>query len=107
MHVGQLGQLFAFDGACIGAAGVHTGVVQRDLEQVFVEGRAVLEVQLFLAVLDLVQRRLGDVDMAALDQIGHLAVEEGQQQGTDVGAVHVRVGHDDDAVVAQRSLSGL
>jgi hypothetical protein len=45
-------------------------VVQRDLEQVFVEGRAVLEVELFLAVLDLVQRRLGDVDVAALDQSG-------------------------------------
>ncbi len=54
-----------------------------------------------LAVLDLVQRRLGDVDVAALDQVRHLAVEEGQQQGADVGAVHVRVGHDDDAVVAQ------
>ncbi len=38
---------------------------------------------------------------AALDQFGHLAVEEGEQQGADVGAVHVRVGHDDDAVVAQ------
>jgi hypothetical protein len=34
-------------------------------------------------------------------ELGHLAVEEGQQQRADVGAVHVRVGHDDDAVVAQ------
>jgi hypothetical protein len=39
--------------------------------------------------------------VAALDQFGHLAVEEGQQQGADVGAVDVGVGHDDDAVVAQ------
>jgi hypothetical protein len=61
----------------------------------------VLEVLLFFSDLDLVQRRLGDVDVAALDQLGHLAVEEGQQQGADVGAVHVRVGHDDDAVVTQ------
>ncbi len=30
-----------------------------------------------------------------------MAVEEGQQQGADVRAVDVRVGHDDDAVVAQ------
>jgi hypothetical protein len=52
-------------------------------------------------VLDLVQRRLGDVDVAALDQLGHLAVEEGEQQGADVGAVDVGVGHQDDAVVAQ------
>jgi hypothetical protein len=62
---------------------------------------AVLQVLLVLAVLDLVQRRLRDVDVAALHQFGHLAVEEGQQQGADVRAVHVGVGHDDDAVVAQ------
>lgn len=53
------------------------------------------------AVLDLVQRRLGDVDVAAFDQLGHLPVEEGKQQGADVGAVDVGVGHDDDAVIAQ------
>jgi hypothetical protein len=76
-------------------------VVQRNAQQEAVQRRAVLEVQLFLAGLDLVQRRLGDVDVAALDQLGHLAVEEGQQQGADVRAVHVGVGHDDDAVVAQ------
>ena len=39
--------------------------------------------------------------MAALDQLGHLPVEEGKQQGADVRTVHVRVGHDDDAVIAQ------
>ena len=32
---------------------------------------------------------------------GHVPVEEGQQQGPDVGAVDVGVGHDDDPVVAQ------
>jgi hypothetical protein len=36
----------------------------------------VLEVALVLAALDLVERRLGDVDVAALDQLGHLPVEE-------------------------------
>ncbi len=39
--------------------------------------------------------------MAAIDQLPHLAVEQRQQQGADVGAVDVRIGHDDDAVVAQ------
>ena len=39
--------------------------------------------------------------MAAGDQLRHLPEEEGEQQGTDVRAVHVRVGHDDDAVVTQ------
>ena len=31
----------------------------------------------------------------------HLAVEEGQQQGADMGAVDIGVGHDDDLVIAQ------
>ena len=39
--------------------------------------------------------------MTALHQLRHLAIEEGEQQGTDVCTVHVRVGHDDDAVVTQ------
>ena len=47
------------------------------------------------------QRRLRDVDVAALDQRRHLPVEERQQQRPDVRAVDVRVGHDDDAVVAE------
>ena len=47
------------------------------------------------------QRRLRDEDVPALDERRHLAVEERQQQRADVRAVDVRVGHDDDAVVAQ------
>lgn len=60
----------------------------------------VFEVTLLLAVFGFVERRLGDVNVAALDQFGHLAVEEGQEQGADVRTVHVGIGHDDDAVVA-------
>ncbi len=41
------------------------------------------------------------IEMAAVDDLAHLAIEEGQQQGADVGAVDVGVGHDDDLVVAQ------
>ena len=47
---------------------------------------AVFQVLLVFAVLDLVERRLGDVDVAALDQFRHLAVEEGQQQGVRMWA---------------------
>ena len=54
-----------------------------------------------LALLDQVEGRLRDIDVAALDELVHLAVEERQQQGADVGAVHVGVGHDDDLVVTQ------
>ena len=51
--------------------------------------------------LTLIERRLGDIEVAALDQLRHLAEEEGQQQRADMGAVDVGVGHDDDLVVAQ------
>ena len=59
-----------------------------------------LEVELALAVLGPVERRLGDVDVALLDQLRHLPVEEGQDQRPDVGAVDVRVGRDHELVVA-------
>src|SRR5690606_10514301 len=49
---------------------------------------------------DLIEGRLRDVEVAALDELGHLPVEEGQQQGPDVAAVHVGVRHQDDAVIA-------
>ena len=48
----------------------------------------------------LIERRLGDVDAAGLDQLVHVAEEERQQQRADVAAVHVGVGHDDDLAVA-------
>ncbi len=60
-----------------------------------------LDVDLARAVLHLVERRLRDVDEAAVDQLLHLAVEEGEHQGADVGAVDVRVGHQHDLVVAE------
>ena len=39
--------------------------------------------------------------MPVLDQLRHLPVEERQQQGADVRAVDVGVGHDHDLVIAQ------
>ena len=61
----------------------------------------VLQILLGLAARHFVERRLRDVEMAAVDEIAHLPVEERQQQGADMGAVDVGVGHDDDLVVAQ------
>ena len=55
----------------------------------------------FFTGLDLVKRRLRDINMAFRDQFRHIAEEEGQQQRADVAAVNVRIGHDDDAVIAQ------
>ena len=65
------------------------------------EFAVVLDVLLELALLDPVQRRLRDVDVAALDQLRHVAEEEREQQRADVRAVHVGVGHQDDLAVAQ------
>jgi hypothetical protein len=56
-----------------------------------------------LAGVDAVERRLGQVDVAAVDQRGQVAVEEGEQQRGDVVAVAVGVHQQDDALVAQRS----
>src|SRR6185369_10071252 len=70
-------------------------------QQEVLHGRLVAQVHLLLAALDLVERRLGDVEVPALDQFVHVVVEEGQEQGQDVGSVHVGIGHDDDPAVAQ------
>ena len=61
----------------------------------------VMDVELLFAVGHLEQGRLGDVEVAPLDQLLHLPEEEGQQKRPDVEAVHVGVGHDDHLVVPQ------
>ena len=76
-------------------------VFQRQRDDVLRELVIVLDIALVLAVLDPVQRRLRNVDVAVLDQQRHLPIEQRQQQRADVRAVDVGVGHDDDAVIAQ------
>src|SRR5690606_3684357 len=96
----QVGQGFALKGR--GAFRRNQGgVLQRQLQHELRFLGIVLEVTLFTADLDLVQRRLRNVDVAALDQLRHLTIEQRQQQRADVRTVHVRVSHDDDAVIAQ------
>ena len=68
---------------------------------VLLELGLLLDVDVLLAVLHPVERRLGDVDVAVLDQVRHLAEEEGEDQRADVGAVDVGVGHHHDLVVAR------
>ena len=46
------------------------------------------------------QRRHRGEDPSLFDQGLHVAEEQGQQQGADVGAVDVGIGHDDDSSVA-------
>ena len=75
-------------------------LVRRQAQHVVVEGDLVLQVDLRLPLFDAVQRRLRDVQIAALDDGPHVTEEKRQQQRADVRAVHVGVGHDDDPVVA-------
>ena len=95
---GQFIQLFTFQRAAVGN---DAGFIQSQTEQPLVFLVFVFQITLVLTELGFVKRRLGDVDIAALNQFGHLAVEERQQQRADVRAIHVGIGHDDDAVVTQ------
>ena len=99
----------SFSSRCSSSLAAHLGAVRqhddarldRALDQPRLERALVADEDLAAAALGAEQRRLRDVDVAALDQLPHLPVEERQQQRADVRAVDVRVGHDDDAVVAQ------
>src|SRR5690606_10031489 len=81
--------------------GAHEEVLGAALEEEVVERLLVLEELHALAAGDLVERRLRDVEVALLDELRHLPVEEGEEQRPDVGSVDVGVGHDDDVVVAE------
>ena len=75
--------------------------VLRPLEVVILVLVAVDPDVALLPLLDAVERRLGDIEVAAVDDVLHVAVEERQQQRADMRAVDIGIGHDDDAVVAQ------
>ena len=60
-------------------------------EQHGVQLQVILDVGFLLALLHLVKRRLRDVDMAALDEDRHLAIEECQQQRSYVRAINVGI----------------
>ncbi len=59
----------------------------------------VLDVFFFLAAFHFVERRLGDVDVAVLEQLGHLPVKECEQKRANMAAVDVGVGHQADLVI--------
>ncbi len=80
---------------------MQRGAIQSDRDLVLIHRFIVFDVLFLLAFLHFVQRRLRNVDMATFNNFRHLTIEEGQQQRTDVRAVDVSIGHDDDAVVAQ------
>src|SRR6266511_1684506 len=60
----------------------------------------VVYVEVLPVHLHSVQRRLGHVDLASVDQVLHVAEEKRKEQRADVRAVDVRVGKDGDLAVA-------
>ena len=78
-----------------GIAGLQPKLLLQHLEL-----RVVISVIGRAFVIDFIQRRLGDVDVASVDEGAHKAVEEGQKQDADVVAVDIGIGHDDDLMIA-------
>ena len=69
-------------------------------EQLF-KLRFLLQIRLLISETREIERRHGDVDVAALEQLGHVAVEEREHKRADMCTVHVGVRHDDHTVVAK------
>ena len=51
-------------------------------------------------LLATIKRRSGDIQVAFLDEFGHVAVEERHQQCVNVGTIDIGIGHDDYFVIA-------
>src|SRR5690606_33606292 len=101
-EVAELTQGLAADLAVgAGMAVDQDAFVQAHAGDLGLEDALVEDVLDLLAATNLVEGRAGDEDAAVGDELGQLAEEEGQQQGADVRAVDVGVGHDDDLAVAQ------
>ena len=76
--------------------GLLTKAFDRLLEVAFVVAIGVI-----FAALHLVERRTSDINVAAFHQGLLITEEEGEDQGTNVGAVHVGVSHNDDPVITK------
>src|SRR5919106_2495087 len=69
-------------------------------DQVLFEPPLVLQVDLGRSSLGAIERRLRYIKKPVLYDLRHLPEEKGEQERSDVTAVDIRVGHDDDLVVA-------
>src|SRR5215470_14863933 len=79
-------------------------ISERRIDAIRFERGVVLQIDgLRIAALQSVERRLRNVEKPLVDQTRHLAKEKGQQEGADVAAVDIGVGHDNDAVITRLS----
>ena len=84
----------------LAVAVAHVEPLELVAQQELLELGLLLDVDVAPVQPDLVERRLGEIDVARFDQRLHLAVEEGEDQRADVGAVDVGVAGHDHLVVA-------
>ena len=82
---------------------LQPNILGAERDEDFVQLHVVIDIFFALLALDLIERRLRNVDFARAHQLGHLPEEKRQQQRANVRAVHVGIGHDDDAAVTQVS----
>src|SRR6476469_5765377 len=75
----QIGQETAAGDVPLGVLRIQLYVFDGQVREILVQGRLILEVTLPLAFLYFEQRRLCDVDVAAVDELDHLAIEEREQ----------------------------
>jgi len=76
---------------------ILSAVAQQIAVQLFIG----VDIRFIFLARHFIQRRLGNVNVAGLDQRFEFAEEERQQQCADVRTVHISICHDDDAVVTQ------
>src|SRR5262249_19483701 len=77
-------------------------LLDRRLDENLLQARLVLQVDLFLAALHLVQRRLGDVEVAVADDLAVVAEEEREEERAGVRFGGVRGSQGEDGGVAER-----
>ena len=82
--------------------GIELSPLECKICQIGAHFRLILEeAPLILAVLlDLIERRLRNIHIPVFKKFRHLTVEQREKQCTDMRTIHVRIGHDDDAVIA-------
>src|SRR5439155_15268386 len=85
---------------CAGHLGGQRAVLSDAGEEKLRHLLLVLQERLLLALGDLEQGRLRDVNEALVDQSGHVPEEKGQKQRAYVTSVNISVRHNNDAVIA-------
>src|SRR5262249_40944398 len=75
-------------GAVLAGVQPQHRVLQAAANEIILERALVLEILLRFSARDLVERRLRNEEVTAIYELAHLTIEEGEQQGADMRAVH-------------------